>query len=49
MLLKAILSNKTRLKNLITSVIQSPNADDRENTAVFISRIKEEKYLAKKV
>ena len=28
--------------------MQPPNADNRENTAIFISRIKEEKYLAKK-
>ena len=49
MLLEAILSNKTRLKNLIVSVMQPPNANNRENTAVFISRIKEEKYLVKKV
>ena len=29
--------------------MQPPNADNRENTAVFVSRIKGEKYLAKKV
>ena len=49
MLLEAILSNKIRLKNLIVSVIQPLNADNRENITVFISRIKKEKYLAKKV
>ena len=49
MLLEAILNNKIRLKNLIANIIQPPNADNRENTAVFINRIKEEKYLAKKV
>ena len=48
MLLEAMLSNKIRLKNLIISVIQPPNANNRENTAVFISRIKKEKYLVKK-
>ena len=48
MLLEAILSNKTRLKNLIINIMQPPNANNKENTAVFISRIKEEKYLTKK-
>ena len=43
-----MLSNKTKLKNLIASIIQPPNADNRENTAIFISRIKKKKYLAKK-
>ena len=28
--------------------MQPPNANNRKNTAVFISRIKREKYLAKK-
>ena len=48
MLLEAILNNKIKLKNLITNVIQPPNTDNRENTAVFISKIKKEKYLVKK-
>ena len=29
--------------------MQPPNANNKENTAVFISKIKEKKYLAKKV
>ena len=48
MLLEAILSNKIKLKNLIASIMQPLNADNRENIAVFINRIKKEKYLAKK-
>ena len=48
MLLEAMLSNKTKLRKLITSVIQPPNADDKENTAILISRIKREEYLIKK-
>ena len=48
MLLKAILSNKIKLKKLITSVIQPPNTNNKENTAILISRIKGEKYLIKK-
>ena len=48
MLLKAILSNKIKLKKLIISVIQPPNINNKENTAVLISRIKGEKYLVKK-
>ena len=48
MLLKAILSNKIKLRNLIASVIQPLNADDKENTAIFISRIKGEEYLVRK-
>ena len=48
MLLKAILSNKTKLRKLITSIIQPPNTNNKENTAIFISRIKEDKYLVKK-
>ena len=43
-----MLSNKTKFRKLITSVIQPPNADDKENIAIFISRIKGEKYLVKK-
>ena len=41
-------SNKTKLRNLITSVIQPLNADDKENIAIFVSRIKREEYLVKK-
>ena len=48
MLLKAIFSNKMKLKKLITSVIQPPNADNKENRAILISRIKREEYLVKK-
>ena len=48
MLLKAILSNKIKLRKLIASIIQPPNADDKENIAILISRIKGEKYLIKK-
>ena len=48
MLLEAILNNKIKLKKLIASVIQPPNANNRENTAVFVSKIKGEKYLTKK-
>ena len=48
MLLEAILSNKTKLKNLIISIIQPPNADNKENIAIFINKIKEEKYVIKK-
>ena len=48
MLLKAMLSNKIMLRKLIISVIQPPNADDKENTAILVSRIKGEKYLVKK-
>ena len=48
MLLKAVLSNKTKLRNLITSVMQSPNANNKENIAIFINKIKEKEYLIKK-
>jgi hypothetical protein len=48
MLLKAIVSNKIKLRKLIVSVIQPPNANNKENTAVLINRIKGEKYLVKK-
>ena len=48
MLLEAMLSNKIKLRKLIISIIQPPNADDKENTAVLISRIKGEEYLVKK-
>ena len=48
MLLEAMLSNKIKLRKLITSVIQPPNTNNKENTAIFISRIKGEEYLVKK-
>ena len=48
MLLEAILSNKIKLKNLIINIMQPPNANNKENIAVFISKIKEKKYLIKK-
>jgi hypothetical protein len=48
MLLEAMLSNKTKLRKLIASVMQPPNADDKENTAVLVSRIKGEEYLVRK-
>ena len=48
MLLKAIFSNKIKLKNLIANIMQPPNADNKENIAIFINRIKGEKYLTKK-
>ena len=48
MLLEAILSNKTKLRRLIASVIQPLNTNDKENIAIFISRIKEEGYLVRK-
>ena len=48
MLLEAMLSNKIKLKKLIASVMQPPNADNKENTAILISKIKGEKYLVKK-
>ena len=48
MLLEAILNNKTKLRKLIISVMQPPNANNKENTAILVSRIKGEKYLIKK-
>ena len=48
MLLEAMLSNKTKLRKLIASVIQPPNTNNKENTAVLVSRIKGEEYLVKK-
>ena len=47
-LLEAMLSNKTKLRNLIASIIQPLNTNDKENTAIFISRIKENKFLVRK-
>ena len=49
MLLEAILSNKTKLRKLIVSIIQPLNANNKENTAVLISKIKGEEYLIKKL
>ena len=43
-----MLNNKIKLRKLIVSVIQPPNADNKENTAILVSRIKGEKYLVKK-
>ena len=48
MLLEAMLSNKTKLRKLITSIIQPLNTNNKENTAIFVSRIKEDKYLVRK-
>ena len=48
MLLEAMLSNKIKLRKLIASVMQPPNANNKENTAVLISRIKGEEYLVRK-
>ena len=48
MLLEAMLSNKTKLRKLIASVMQPPNANNKENMAVLVSRIKREEYLIKK-
>ena len=48
MLLEAMLSNKAKLRKLITSVMQPLNTNNKENTAFFISRIKEEEYLVRK-
>ena len=42
-----MLSNKTKLRKLIASVIQPLNADNKENIAVLVSRIKGEEYLVK--
>ena len=48
MLLEAILSNKAKLRKLIASIMQPLNANDKENTAIFVSGIKEEEYLVRK-
>ena len=48
MLLKAMLSNKIKLRKLIISVMQPLNANNKENTAILVSRIKGEEYLVKK-
>ena len=43
-----MLSNKTKLRKLIASVLWPLNTNDKENTAIFVSRIKEDKYLVRK-
>ena len=43
-----MLNNKIKLRKLTVSIIQPPNADNKENTAVLVSRIKGEEYLIKK-
>ena len=43
-----MLSNKKKLRNLIANVIQSLNADNKENITIFINKIKGEEYLVKK-
>ena len=48
MLLEAILSNKTKLRKLITSIIQPLNTNNKENIAIFISKIKEKEYLVRR-
>ena len=48
MLLQAILSNKAKLRKSIASIIQPLNTNNKENTAIFMSRIKEEEYLVRK-
>ena len=48
MLLKAMLSNKIKLRKLITSIIQPLNANNKENTAVLVSKINRKEYLVKK-
>ena len=47
-ILKAIFSNKTALYKFITSVIQLPTADDKQNAAYFINRLYKNKYAAEK-
>ena len=44
-----MLSNKTKLRKLIASVMQPLNANNKENITIFISRIKEKGYLVRKV
>ena len=48
MLLEAMLSNKTKLRKLIVSIMQPPNANNKENTAILVSKIKGEEYLFRK-
>ncbi len=48
MLLEAILNNKSKLRKLIASIIEPPNTNNKNNTAIFISQIKKEEYLVRK-
>ena len=43
-------SKQVQLKGyfILYSIIQPPNANNKKNTAIFISRIKKEEYLVKK-
>ena len=43
-----MLSNKAKLRKLIISIMQPLNTNNKDNTAIFISRIKEEEYLVRK-
>ena len=45
MLLKTRLNNKIKLKKLIARIIQFLNTDNKKNTAIFVSKIKEEKIF----
>ena len=47
-ILKAILSNKTVLYKFITSVMQPPTTNNKQNTAHFISGLYKDKHTAKK-
>ena len=49
MLLKTRLSNKTKLRKLIASVIQFLNTNNKKNIVIFVSRIKEKKYLIREI
>ena len=48
MILEAILSNKTVLYKFITSVIQPPTANNKQNAAYFTSKLYKNKRAAKK-
>ena len=48
MILEAIFSNKTALRKFIISVIQPLTANNKQNTAYFISELYKDKYTAKK-
>ena len=47
-ILKAILSNKTVLYKFITSVIQLPTADNKQNAVYFISKLYKDKHVTEK-
>ena len=47
-MLKAIFSNKTVLHKFIVSVMQLPTADNKQNSAYFISKLYKDKCAAKK-